>query len=81
MTETLTQTLCPTWDQTLIFKEVDIFDNRKDLEKNPPNVVMEIFDYDKVSMFAHMLHPCCMKGVQVFSCLSIERVEGIYGNS
>ena len=49
VTETLTQTLCPTWDQTLIFKEVDIFDNPKDLVQNPPSVVMEIFDYDKVS--------------------------------
>ncbi len=48
VTETLTQTPCPTWDQTLIFKEVDIFDNQRDLEQNPPSVVMELFDYDKV---------------------------------
>ncbi|KAL9983678.1 hypothetical protein ACROYT_G005892 [Oculina patagonica] len=47
VTVTLTQTPCPTWDQTLIFKEVDIFDNQRDLEQNPPSVVMELFDYDK----------------------------------
>ena len=50
-TEILTQTLSPIWNQTLIFKEVDIFDNPKDLEKNPPSVVMEVFDYDKVRRF------------------------------
>ena len=48
VTETLTQTLCPTWDQTLIFKEVEIFDNPARLIENPPSVVMEVFDYDKV---------------------------------
>lgn len=51
VTETLTQTLCPTWDQTLIFKEVHIFDDPRDLVQNPPSVVMEIFDYDKVCKF------------------------------
>lgn len=47
ITKILNQTLSPTWNQTLIFKEVDIFDNPRDLEENPPSVVMEIFDYDK----------------------------------
>ncbi|KAJ7336514.1 hypothetical protein OS493_011724 [Desmophyllum pertusum] len=47
VTETITQTLCPTWDQTLIFKDVEIFYNQRDLVQNPPSVVMEIFDYDK----------------------------------
>jgi len=51
VTETLTQTLCPTWDQTLIFKEIDIFDDPRTLKGNPPSVVMEVFDYDKVCKF------------------------------
>lgn len=34
-----------------IFKEVDIFDNFKDLEENFLSVVMEVFDYDEVCKF------------------------------
>ena len=47
-TKILPQTLCPTWDQTLIFEDEDIYGNPGDLAKNPPSVVMELFDQDKV---------------------------------
>ncbi|CAH3022077.1 unnamed protein product, partial [Porites evermanni] len=44
-TKTVKQTLCPTWDQTLIFEEV-IYG---ELLNNPPTVVMELFDRDKIT--------------------------------
>ena len=43
-TKTAEKTLCPTWDQTLIFDEV-IYG---ELVNNPPTVVMELFDRDEV---------------------------------
>uniref|UniRef100_A0A3B4E702 C2 domain-containing protein n=1 Tax=Pygocentrus nattereri TaxID=42514 RepID=A0A3B4E702_PYGNA len=39
-------TLNPTWDQTLIFYEVEIFGDPKITEKNPPNIVVELYDQD-----------------------------------
>jgi len=56
-TKTLSQTLSPTWDETLIFQEVNIFGSPEDLKKNPPSVVMELFDEDKRE---HVLLGRCM---------------------
>lgn len=39
-------TLNPTWDQTLIFYEVEIFGNPEATMANPPNVVVEFYDED-----------------------------------
>ncbi len=47
-TETMRSTLNPTWDQTLIFKNVEIGGDPKSIAQNPPIVVMEIFDSDQV---------------------------------
>ena len=46
-TEVIYKTICPTWDQTLIFEQVIIYDNPLDIEKNPPNICIEVFDYDR----------------------------------
>ena len=48
VTEILPQTLCPTWDQTLIFEDIEIFESVENVAKNPPSVVVELFDRDKV---------------------------------
>ncbi|XP_069048827.1 dysferlin isoform X4 [Lepisosteus oculatus] len=45
-TVTIRNTLNPTWDQTLIFYEIEIFGDPKVTEQNPPNIVVEIFDED-----------------------------------
>ena len=45
-TEIVNKTLSPTWDQTLIFESVEIHGNPKEIEKNPPNITIEIFDKD-----------------------------------
>lgn len=47
-TEILLQTLCPTWDQTLIFESVPIYGNVEEVQDNPPHVVLEFFDRDAV---------------------------------
>ncbi|XP_062590633.1 dysferlin-like [Saccostrea cucullata] len=47
VTERMEKSLCPTWDQTLIFEEIEIYGDPQALEENPPEVVIEIFDYDK----------------------------------
>jgi hypothetical protein len=47
----LVQTLCPTWDQTLIFENIPIYGNVEEVQKDPPHVVMEFFDRDAVVSF------------------------------
>lgn len=45
-TVTVRNTLNPTWDQTLIFYEVEMFGDPDTTMNNPPNVVVELFDED-----------------------------------
>lgn len=45
-TVTVRNTLNPTWDQTLIFHEVEIFGDPVATMANPPNVVVELYDQD-----------------------------------
>lgn len=45
-TEKVDKTLCPTWDQTLIFESVDIYSDPRVLADNPPEIVIEVFDHD-----------------------------------
>lgn len=60
VTAVLTQTLCPTWDQTLIFDEIEIYEGVENVAKNPPSVVVELFDRDSVvrSPLVMILHFC-----------------------
>ncbi|XP_039189745.1 dysferlin isoform X4 [Crotalus tigris] len=39
-------TLNPTWDQTLIFYEIEIFGAPQNISESPPDVVIEIYDHD-----------------------------------
>lgn len=51
-TEKEEKTLCPTWDQTLIFESVDIHGDPRYLIENPPQIIVEVFDHDAfVSIF------------------------------
>ncbi|KAJ8025764.1 Dysferlin [Holothuria leucospilota] len=45
-TECIKMTLCPTWDQTLIFDDMEIAGDPEILQANPPEVVFEVFDFD-----------------------------------
>ena len=47
VTEQVKKSLCPCWDQTLIFEELDIYGDPRGIEAQPPNICIEIFDHDK----------------------------------
>ncbi|KAM4524314.1 myoferlin-like isoform 2-T2 [Odontesthes bonariensis] len=47
-TEKLKATLNPTWDQTLIFSDVEIYGDPQNIAHCPPDVVLEFFDNDQV---------------------------------
>lgn len=46
-TEVIKKCLSPTWDQTLIFTTVEIFGNPEEIMNSPPQVMVEVFDYDE----------------------------------
>ena len=47
-TQVIKETLCPDWDETLIFDDINIFGNPKMLTESPPDIVIEVYDKDKV---------------------------------
>uniref|UniRef100_A0A8C7IE10 Myoferlin n=1 Tax=Oncorhynchus kisutch TaxID=8019 RepID=A0A8C7IE10_ONCKI len=47
-TETIKATLNPTWDQTLIFQDVEIYGDPQKIAQYPPDVVLEFYDKDQV---------------------------------
>lgn len=57
-TVTIRNTLNPTWDQTLIFYEVEIFGDPKVTEKSPPNIVVELYDQDTYVSFSVQMSVC-----------------------
>ncbi|KAG7460806.1 hypothetical protein MATL_G00202750 [Megalops atlanticus] len=48
VTEVLNETLCPTWDQLLVFDNVELFGEASELRDDPPIIVIEIYDQDTV---------------------------------
>ncbi|KAJ8361497.1 hypothetical protein SKAU_G00180220 [Synaphobranchus kaupii] len=47
-TEIIKSTLNPTWDQTLIFDDIEIYGDPQTLAHNPSDVVFEVYDSDQV---------------------------------
>ncbi|XP_076599313.1 myoferlin isoform X2 [Chaetodon auriga] len=47
-TEVIRTTLNPTWDQTLIFEDIEIYGDPQTIARNPPDVVLELYDSDQV---------------------------------
>uniref|UniRef100_A0A803JZU6 C2 domain-containing protein n=1 Tax=Xenopus tropicalis TaxID=8364 RepID=A0A803JZU6_XENTR len=45
-TEIINSTLNPTWDQTLVFSDIEICGKPREIAQNPPNIVIEIYDND-----------------------------------
>ncbi|KAF4082507.1 hypothetical protein AMELA_G00152170 [Ameiurus melas] len=48
VTEVLSETLCPTWDQLLVFDNVELYGEASELRDDPPIIVVEIYDQDTV---------------------------------
>uniref|UniRef100_A0A7N6BS07 Otoferlin n=1 Tax=Anabas testudineus TaxID=64144 RepID=A0A7N6BS07_ANATE len=44
----VSSTLCPTWDQLLVFENVELFGEANELRDDPPIIVIEIYDQDTV---------------------------------
>uniref|UniRef100_A0A671PGU1 Myoferlin-like n=1 Tax=Sinocyclocheilus anshuiensis TaxID=1608454 RepID=A0A671PGU1_9TELE len=47
-TEIVKSSLNPTWDQTLIFDDIEIYGDPQTIAHNPPSVVLEVYDNDQV---------------------------------
>lgn len=47
-TQVIDETLSPTWDELLIFDEVLIYGESEEIQREPPTIIIEIFDQDKV---------------------------------
>ncbi|XP_030626227.1 myoferlin [Chanos chanos] len=58
-TEVIRSTLNPTWDQTLIFDNIEIYGDPQTLAHNPPSVVLEIYDSDQVGKDEPMGRSMC----------------------
>ncbi|XP_030625615.1 otoferlin isoform X2 [Chanos chanos] len=48
VTEVLNETLCPTWDQLLVFDNVELYGEACELRDDPPIIVIEIYDQDSM---------------------------------
>ncbi|KAI5627367.1 myoferlin, partial [Silurus asotus] len=70
-TEIVKSTLNPTWDQTLIFKRVQIYGDPQILARNPPQVVLEIFDSDQVGKDEALGRSSCQPLVKLNPAMDI----------
>uniref|UniRef100_A0A8C5QFH1 Dysferlin n=1 Tax=Leptobrachium leishanense TaxID=445787 RepID=A0A8C5QFH1_9ANUR len=57
-------TLNPTWDQTLIFYEIEIFGDPATIAEAPPNIVVEIYDHDTYGADEYMGRCICKPSLQ-----------------
>ncbi|XP_066549569.1 myoferlin isoform X3 [Amia ocellicauda] len=57
--EIIKATLNPTWDQTLIFNDVEIYGDPQTISHNPPYVVLELYDADQVGKDEAMGRSMC----------------------
>uniref|UniRef100_A0A4W5P9W1 Otoferlin n=1 Tax=Hucho hucho TaxID=62062 RepID=A0A4W5P9W1_9TELE len=48
VTEVLNETLCPTWDQLMVYDNIELFGEVGELRDDPPIIVIEIYDQDTV---------------------------------
>ena len=49
------ESICPTWNQTLLFCGVPFYGNRDMVKESPPPIVIELFDKDTVVWKLQML--------------------------
>ncbi|XP_057704394.1 myoferlin [Corythoichthys intestinalis] len=64
-TEIIATTLNPTWDQSLIFDDVEIYGDPQTIARNPPDVVLELYDSDKVGKDEAMGRCTCLPVVKL----------------
>lgn len=47
-TQVIEETLSPTWDELLVFDDIVVYSAKSEIQKQPPTIVIEIYDQDKV---------------------------------
>ncbi|XP_055682391.1 otoferlin [Lutzomyia longipalpis] len=47
-TQVIEETLSPTWDELLVFDEILVYGAKDEIRRDPPTIVIEIYDQDKV---------------------------------
>ncbi|XP_061025782.1 myoferlin isoform X2 [Eubalaena glacialis] len=70
-TEIIHSTLNPTWDQTIIFDEIEIYGEPQTVLQNPPKVVIELFDSDQVGKDEFLGRSMCSPLVKLNSEMDI----------
>ncbi|KAJ8789315.1 hypothetical protein J1605_021842 [Eschrichtius robustus] len=70
-TEIIHSTLNPTWDQTIIFDEIEVYGEPQTVLQNPPKVVIELFDNDKVGKDEFLGRSMCSPLVKLNSEMDI----------
>ncbi|XP_021108713.1 myoferlin isoform X2 [Heterocephalus glaber] len=70
-TEIIHSTLNPTWDQTIIFDEVEIYGEPQTVLQNPPKVIIELFDNDQVGKDEFLGRSICPPLVKLNSEMDI----------
>ena len=40
--------MSPTWDELMVFDEILVYGRREDIKANPPIIIVETYDQDKV---------------------------------
>ncbi|XP_075429238.1 dysferlin isoform X4 [Ascaphus truei] len=63
-TVVMKSTLNPTWDQTLIFYEIEIFGDPVTVAEVPPNIVVEIYDHDTYGADEYMGRCICKPSLE-----------------
>ena len=46
--QVIEETLSPTWDESMVFEEILVYGRREDIKANPPIIIVETYDQDKV---------------------------------
>ncbi|KFB41978.1 AGAP000389-PA-like protein [Anopheles sinensis] len=47
-TQVIEETLSPTWDELLVFDEITIYGSKEEIKRDPPTIVIDVYDQDKV---------------------------------
>lgn len=79
-TEVIRATLNPTWDQTLIFENIEIYGDPQTVVRSPPDVVLELYDSDQVvfgisklpKSWSNFRHSNMQWSVQTCRCLFLK---------
>ncbi|XP_074230043.1 myoferlin isoform X1 [Camelus bactrianus] len=70
-TEIIHSTLNPTWDQTIIFDEIEIYGEPQTVLQNPPKVTIELFDNDQVGKDEFLGRSMCSPLVKLNSEMDV----------